>query len=164
MGTFAPLKSENQSMNTLSYRTVSANETTVRKEWVIVDAENQVLGRLATKVARLLRGKLKTNYTPHFDCGDNVIVINAAKVILTGKKMDEKEYVRHTGYPGGQRINTPRELFAKKPVAVVEKAVKGMLPKNRLGAQLFRNLHVYAGAEHAHQAQKPKEINLNTIK
>ena len=151
-------------MNTLSYRTESANEATVRKEWVIVDAENEVLGRLATKVARLLRGKLKTNYTPHFDCGDNVIVINAEKVKLTGNKLNDKEYVRHTGYPGGQRISTPRELFAKKPAAVVEKAIKGMLPKNRLGAQLFRNLHVYAGTEHPHQAQKPKEIKLNTIK
>lgn len=151
-------------MNTLSYRTESANETTVRKEWVIVDAENEVLGRLATKVARMLRGKLKTNYTPHFDCGDNVIVINAAKVKLTGNKMNDKEYVRHTGYPGGQRISTPRDLFAKKPTAVVEKAIKGMLPKNRLGAQLFRNLYVYAGPEHPHQAQQPKEIKLNTIK
>ena len=151
-------------MNTLSYRTESANETTVRKEWILVDAENEVLGRLATKVARMLRGKLKTNYTPHFDCGDNVIVINAAKVILTGNKMNDKEYVRHTGYPGGQRISTPRELFVKKPAAVVEKAIKGMLPKNRLGAQLFRNLHVYAGTEHPHEAQKPKVVKLNTIK
>lgn len=151
-------------MNTLSYRTESANQSTVKKEWVLVDAENEVVGRLATKVARLLRGKLKTNYTPHFDCGDNVIVINADKVIFTGKKMDDKEYVRHTGYPGGQRKSTPRELFAKKPTSVVEKAIKGMLPKNRLGAQLFRNLYVYAGTEHPHQAQKPKEIKLNTIK
>lgn len=151
-------------MNTLSYRTESANETTVNKEWVLVDAENEVLGRLATKVARLLRGKLKTNYTPHFDCGDNVIVINAEKVILTGKKLEDKEYVRHTGYPGGQRISTPRQLLAKKPAAIVEKAIKGMLPKNRLGAQLFRNLYVYAGPDHPHQAQQPKEIKLNTIK
>ncbi|HNW75588.1 MAG TPA: 50S ribosomal protein L13 [Bacteroidales bacterium] len=151
-------------MNTLSYRTESANESTVNKEWVLVDAENEVLGRLATKVARLLRGKLKTNYTPHFDCGDNVIVINAEKVILTGKKLEDKEYVRHTGYPGGQRISTPRQLLAKKPAAIVEKAIKGMLPKNRLGAQLFRNLYVYAGPDHPHQAQQPKEIKLNTIK
>lgn len=151
-------------MNTLSYRTESANESTVKKEWVLVDAENEVLGRLATKVARMLRGKLKTNYTPHFDCGDNVIVINAAKVKLTGNKLTDKEYVRHTGYPGGQRITTPRDLLAKKPTAVVEKAVKGMLPKNRLGAQLFRNLYVYAGPDHPHQAQQPKEVKLNTIK
>jgi large subunit ribosomal protein L13 len=151
-------------MNTLSYRTESANETTVRKEWILVDAENEVLGRLATKVARMLRGKLKTNYTPHFDCGDNVIVINAEKVKLTGNKLSDKEYLRHTGYPGGQRVSTPRELFAKKPTAVVEKAIKGMLPKNRLGAQLFRNLYVYAGPNHPHEAQKPKEVKLNTIK
>lgn len=151
-------------MNTLSYRTESANESTVKKEWVLVDAENEVLGRLASKVARLLRGKLKTNYTPHFDCGDNVIVINAEKVILTGKKLEDKEYIRHTGYPGGQRISTPRQLLAKKPAAIVEKAIKGMLPKNRLGAQLFRNLYVYAGPDHPHQAQQPKEIKLNTIK
>jgi large subunit ribosomal protein L13 len=151
-------------MNTLSYRTESANASTVKKEWVLVDAENEVLGRLASKVARLLRGKLKTNYTPHVDCGDNVIVINAGKVKLTGNKLDDKEYVRHTGYPGGQRISNPRDLFAKKPAAVVEKAIKGMLPKNRLGAQLFRNLYVYAGSDHPHQAQQPKEIKLNTIK
>jgi large subunit ribosomal protein L13 len=151
-------------MNTLSYKTVSANKDTVTKEWVLIDAENQVLGRLATKAARILRGKLKTNFTPHADCGDFVIIINAEKIILTGKKMDDKEYMRHTGYPGGQRITTPKELLAKKPIAVVEKAIKGMLPKNRLGAALFRNLHVYAGPEHPHQAQQPKTINLNTIK
>lgn len=151
-------------MNTLSYRTESANESTIRKEWVLIDAENEVLGRLATKVARILRGKLKTNYTPHADCGDHVIVINAAKVRLTGNKLDYKEYLRHTGYPGGQRVTTPRDLFNKKPTAVVEKAIKGMLPKNRLGAQLFRNLYVYAGPDHPHQAQQPKEIKLNTIK
>lgn len=151
-------------MNTLSYKTISANAATVNKEWVLIDAENQVLGRLATKAARLLRGKLKTNYTPHVDCGDNVIIINAEKIILTGKKMEDKEYVRHTGYPGGQRFTSPRQLLAKKPAAVVEKAVKGMLPKNRLGSELFRNLHVYAGPEHPHQAQQPKIINLNSIR
>jgi len=151
-------------MNTLSYKTVSANKETVTKEWVLIDAENQVLGRLATKAARLLRGKLKTNYTPHVDCGDNVIIINAEKVILTGKKMTDKEYVHHTGYPGGQRTTSPRELLAKKPTAIVEKAIKGMLPKNRLGSELFRNLFVYAGPEHPHQAQQPKVINLNSIK
>ena len=151
-------------MNTLSYRTESANESTVKKEWILVDAENEVLGRLATKVARMLRGKLKTNYTPHVDCGDNVIVINAEKVKLTGSKLSDKEYVRHTGYPGGQRITTAGEMFKKKPTAVVEKAIKGMLPKNRLGAQLFRNLYVYAGPDHPHQAQQPREVKLNTIK
>jgi large subunit ribosomal protein L13 len=151
-------------MDTLSYKTISANAATVNKEWVLIDAENQVLGRLATKAARLLRGKLKTNYTPHVDCGDNVIIINAEKVLLTGKKLTDKEYTRHTGYPGGQRTTTPRELLAKKPGAVVEKAIKGMLPKNRLGSALFRNLHVYAGPEHPHQAQQPKVINLNSIR
>ena len=151
-------------MNTLSYKTVSANQATVTKEWVLIDAENEVLGRLATKAARLLRGKLKTNYTPHVDCGDNVIIINAEKIILTGKKMDDKVYTRHTGYPGGQRFATPKELLAKKPIAVVEAAIRGMLPKNRLGRELFRNLYVYAGPEHQHQAQQPKTIKLNSIK
>lgn len=151
-------------MNTLSYKTVSANQATVTKEWVLIDAENEVLGRLATKAARLLRGKLKTNYTPHVDCGDNVIIINAEKIILTGKKMDDKVYTRHTDYPGGQRFATPKELLAKKPIAVVEAAIRGMLPKNRLGRELFRNLYVYAGPEHQHQAQQPKTINLNSIK
>ncbi|MGE5424883.1 MAG: 50S ribosomal protein L13 [Syntrophothermus sp.] len=151
-------------MNTLSYKTVSANKETANKEWVLIDAENEVLGRLATKVARLLRGKLKTSYTPHADCGDNVIIINAEKIKLTGNKLNDKEYVRHTGYPGGQRFATPRELLAKKPTAVVEKAIKGMLPKNRLGAALYRNLYVYAGPQHPHEAQQPKAINLNSIK
>lgn len=151
-------------MNTLSYKTISANKETVKKEWVLIDAENQVLGRLASKAARLLRGKMKTNYTPHVDCGDNVIVINAEKVQLTGAKLTDKEYLRHTGYPGGQRVSTPRDLLAKKPTAVVEKAIRGMLPKNRLGRQLFRNLHVYAGPDHPHQAQQPTTINLNSIK
>jgi large subunit ribosomal protein L13 len=151
-------------MNTLSYKTVSANKATANKEWVLVDADGEVLGRLASKVARLLRGKLKTNYTPHVDCGDNVIVINAEKIKLTGAKMDDKVYLRHTGYPGGQREDTPKLLLKKKPIAIVEKAVKGMLPKNRLGAELFRNLHVYAGPSHPHEAQQPKEIKLTSIK
>jgi large subunit ribosomal protein L13 len=151
-------------MNTLSYKTVSANKATVTKEWVIIDAEDQILGRLATKAARILRGKLKTDYTPHVDCGDNVIIINAEKIKLTGKKLTDKEYLSHSGYPGGQRSVTPRQLLAKKPTAVVEKAIKGMLPKNRLGAELFRNLHVYAGTEHPHQAQQPKAVNLNSIR
>ena len=151
-------------MDTLSYKTISANKETVNKEWLLIDAEGQVLGRLAAKVAKLIRGKMKTNYTPHVDCGDNVIIINAEKVLLTGTKMDDKNYVRHTGYPGGQRIRNPRELLAKKPTEVVEKAVKGMLPKNRLGAALFRNLYVYAGTEHPHQAQQPKQIQLTSIK
>jgi large subunit ribosomal protein L13 len=151
-------------MNTLSFKTISANSETVTKNWVLIDAEGQVLGRLATKAARLLRGKLKTDYTPHVDCGDNVIIINAEKILLTGKKLTDKEYVSHSGYPGGQKIVTPKQLLAKKPGAVVEKAIKGMLPKNRLGAALFRNLHVYAGPEHPHQAQQPKTINLTSIR
>lgn len=151
-------------MDTLTYKTISANKETVNKEWVLIDAENEVLGRLASTVAKLIRGKYKTNYTPHVDCGDNVIVINAEKVRLTGNKMTCKEYLRHTGYPGGQRITTAREYLAKKPTFIIEKAVKGMLPKNRLGAQLFGNLHVYAGSEHPHAAQQPKEIKINSIK
>ena len=151
-------------MNTLSYKTVSANAATVDKNWLIVDAEGQTLGRLASKVALLLRGKRKPNYTPHVDCGDNVIILNADKVVLSGNKMTEKTYVWHTGYPGGQRTTNPENIMAKFPERVVEKAVKGMLPKNRLGAQLFRNLHVYAGGEHKHEAQKPTEINMNEIK
>jgi large subunit ribosomal protein L13 len=164
--TFAPLfeKKSIKNMDTLSYKTISANKETVTKEWILVDAEGQILGRLAAKVAKLIRGKMKTNYTPHVDCGDNVIIINAEKVLLTGKKMDDKEYVRHTGYPGGQRVRNPRELLVKKPTEVVAKAVKGMLPKNRLGAALFRNLYVYAGTEHPHQAQQPKQIQLTSIK
>lgn len=151
-------------MNTLSYKTVSANAATVDKNWVVVDAEGQTLGRLASKVALLLRGKRKPNYTPHVDCGDNVIILNADKVVLTGNKMADKTYVWHTGYPGGQRTTNPEQMMAKFPERVVEKAVKGMLPKNRLGAQLFRNLHVYAGGEHKHEAQQPTVININEIK
>ncbi|HLP71859.1 MAG TPA: 50S ribosomal protein L13 [Bacteroidales bacterium] len=147
-------------MNTLSYKTVSANKATVNKEWVIIDAEGQVLGRLATLAASMLRGKHKTNFTPHVDCGDNVIIVNAEKVQLTGKKMSDKVYTRHTGYPGGQRFATAEQLMKKNPIALVEKAVKGMLPGNRLGSALYRNLHVYAGAEHPHEAQKPKKIEL----
>ena len=148
-------------MDTLSYKTVSANKATVNKEWVLVDAEGQNLGRLASKVAKLLRGKHKPNFTPHVDCGDNVIVINAEKINLTGNKWNDKTYVRHTGYPGGQRTLSATEMFAKDPARLVEKSVKGMLPKNKLGADLFRNLNVYVGAEHKHEAQKPKTINLN---
>ncbi|CCH56052.1 ribosomal protein L13 [Fibrisoma limi BUZ 3] len=145
-------------MNTLSYKTISANSETVQKDWVVVDAQGQVLGRLASQIARLIRGKHKTNFTPHVDCGDNVIVINAEKVRLTGSKMTDKIYVRHTGYPGGQRFATPRLLLEKRPERVLEHAVRGMLPKNRLGRRLFTNLHVYVGSEHPHAAQQPKEI------
>jgi large subunit ribosomal protein L13 len=151
-------------VNTLSYRTVSANKATVNKEWLVVDAEGEVLGRLASKVAKLIRGKHKPNFTPHVDCGDNVVIINAEKIKLTGNKWNDKTYVRHTGYPGGQRTLSAIELFGKSPNRVVEKAVKGMLPKNKLGSALFRNLYVYTGGEHQQDAQKPKVINLNDIK
>ena len=148
-------------MNTLSYKTVSANKASVTKEWVVLDATDQVLGRLAVKAATLLRGKHKPNFTPHVDCGDNVIIINADKVRLTGNKLDEKTYVRHSGYPGGQRSETAKELLKRKPLALVEQAIKGMLPKTRLGSELCRNLYGYQGPEHPHQAQQPKLINLN---
>jgi len=126
----------------------------------MIDAEGAILGRLATLVASLLRGKHKTNFTPHVDCGDNVIVINAEKVVLTGEKLTDKQYVRHTGYPGGQILTSAEELLKKNPIRLVENAVRGMLPKNRLGRVLFRNMHVYAGISHPHEAQKPKKIEL----
>lgn len=148
-------------MDTLSYKTISANKNTVNKEWVLVDAEGQTLGRMSSIVAKLIRGKFKPNYTPHVDCGDNVVVINAEKIILSGKKWTDKSYIRHTGYPGGQKSLTATELFEKDPTRLVEKSVKGMLPKNKLGSALFRNLKVYAGSEHNQEAQKPKTINLN---
>lgn len=150
-------------MDYQSYKTVSANAQTVNKEWLVIDANDLVLGRLASRLALILRGKNKVNYTPHVDCGDNIIVINAEKIRLTGKKLTDKVYVRHTGYPGGQRFATPKELLSRKPIAVLEEAVRGMLPKNKLGADLFRNLYVYEGSEHPHQAQQPKTINLNEI-
>lgn len=148
----------------MSYKTKSANKKTVSKEWLLVDAEGQTLGRLASKVANILRGKYKTNFTPHVDCGDNVVVINADKISLSGNKWDDKKYIRYTGYPGGQRSQSARDLMENKPTAIVEKAIKGMLPKNRLGADLFRNLYVYAGQEHQQEAQKPKQINLNDLR
>jgi large subunit ribosomal protein L13 len=151
-------------VNTLSYKTVSANKATANKQWIVVDAEGHNLGRFASKVAMLLRGKYKPNYTPHVDCGDNVIVINAEKINLTGNKLEDKTYIRYTGYPGGQRSLSAKVLMQKNPAQMVEKAVKGMLPKNKLGAQLFRNLNVYTGTEHKHDAQQPKVVNLNDLK
>lgn len=151
-------------MDSLSYKTVSANKDTVQKEWVVVDATDQVLGRLASRVAMILRGKHKPSFTPHVDCGDYVIIINAEKVKLTGDKKAQREYVRHTGYPGGQRTETVESLLKRRPEAVVERSVKGMLPKNRLGSELFRNLNVYVGDQHPHEAQQPKKIDLDTIK
>lgn len=151
-------------MDTLSYKTISANKKTVEKQWLLVDAEGQTLGRLASKVAILLRGKHKPSFTPHVDCGDNVVIINAEKIHLSGNKWEDKTYQRFTGYPGGQRSRTASELLSKKPASLVEIAVKGMLPKNKLGAQLFRNLRVYVGTEHGQEAQKPKAFNLNDLK
>lgn len=151
-------------MSHLSYKTISANKETATKEWVVVDAKDQMLGRLASNIAYALRGKHKTNFTPHVDCGDNVIVVNAEAVQLSGTKWDDKEYIWHTGYPGGQRIRKASESLEKKPVEIIERAVKGMLPKTKLGAQMFRNLYVYVGAEHPHAAQQPKSININEIK
>jgi large subunit ribosomal protein L13 len=151
-------------VNTLSYKTVSANKATVQKEWFVVDAKDEVLGRLASKIAIVLRGKHKPSFTPHVDCGDNVIVINAEKIKLTGKKMAEKKYVSHSGYPGGQRFQTVEDLLSKKPEAVVERAVRGMLPKSRLGNAIFKNMIVVVGETHNHEAQQPKKLDLNTIK
>ena len=150
-------------MDTLSYKTIAANKSTADKLWVLVDAEGQTLGRLASKVAILLRGKHKPNFTPHVDCGDNVVVVNASKVNLTGKKWEDKTYIRYTGYPGGQRTLTAKQLFDKNPSTIIEKSVKGMLPKNKLGAALFRNLHVYNNTNHDQEAQKPVSINLNDV-
>jgi large subunit ribosomal protein L13 len=145
-------------VNTLSYKTKSANKATVEKSWWVVDADSQVVGRLASNIARIVRGKHKPYYTPHVDCGDHVIVINADKIKFTGNKLTDKQYISHTGYPGGQRTTTPKEMLEKHPERVLEKAVKGMLPKNRLGAVLFHNLHIYTGGEHPHEAQNPKEL------
>lgn len=151
-------------MNTLSYRTISANKATVTKDWVLVDAENQTLGRFSTKVAKLLRGKYKTNFTPHVDCGDNVIVINAEKIKLTGKKWTDRVHFTHTGYQGGQIVRTPMDIFEKDPTALIELSVRGMLPKTILGKAIHKNLHVYAGANHKHEGQKPKTIDINSLK
>ncbi|MCR4737259.1 MAG: 50S ribosomal protein L13 [Bacteroidales bacterium] len=151
-------------MDAVSYKTISANEKIVKKEWVLIDAQEEIVGRLATVVARILKGKNKPYYTPHFDCGDNVIIINAEKVRFTGHKWTDKQYVHHTTYPGGQRFATPREVMRKYPERILEHAIKGMLPKNRLGSQLFRNLHVYVGPNHPHEAQQPKLINIKDIK
>jgi large subunit ribosomal protein L13 len=151
-------------VDTLSYKTISAKKTDIQKEWYIIDATDQILGRLASNIAIILRGKNKAYYTPHVDCGDNVIVINAEKIRLTGKKLTNKLYVRHTGYPSGQKFSTPSELLAKNPAKIIEKAIKGMLPKSRLGNLIFKNLYVYAGSDHPHQAQKPKTLDLSLIK
>lgn len=147
-------------MNTLSFKTVSANKKTVTKNWIVVDANAEILGRLSSKIAMIIRGKNKPGFTPHVDCGDRVIVINADKVRLTGKKWTEKLYVSYTGYPGGQRFITPKKLMEKHPNRMLEKAVRGMLPKNKLGDALIKNLYVYAGSEHPHVAQNPESVKL----
>ena len=153
-------------MNTLSYKTISVNKETAKKEWVVIDAIDQINDHLCSKVAKLLRGKYKPTFTPHVDCGDNVIIINAAKVVFSGKKETDKVYTRYTGYPGGQRFNTPAEL--RKRVGGVDKiirhAVKGMLPKGPLGRSLMDNLYVFEGTEHNKEAQKPKSIDINQYK
>ncbi len=146
-------------MDSLSFKTISLNKATADKQWVVVDVKDQILGRVASRIAMLIRGKHKPGYTPNVDCGDNVIVINSDHVRLTGKKWTDKEYVRHTGYPGGQRRATPKEIMTRKSSTIlIESAVRGMLPKNKLGSALFKNLHVYAGTEHPHEAQQPKEM------
>jgi len=151
-------------VNTLSYKTVYVNNETAKKDWYLVDAEGEILGRLASKIALVLRGKTKPGFSPHVDCGDNIIVINASKVKLTGNKMEQRQYFRHTGYPGGQRISTPGDIIEKHPSRLIETAVKGMLPKNRLGRAIFKNLYVYDGSEHKHEGQKPVTLNINSIK
>ena len=147
-------------METLSYKTRALNKSAVQKDWVIIDASNKVLGRLASEVSKIIRGKYKPSFSAHVDCGDNVIVLNADKIRLTGKKWTDKFYIHHTGYPGGQRKQTPKKMYQKSSTLLIESAVKGMLPKNRLGRQLFKNLYAYAGSEHPHEAQKPKEVKL----
>lgn len=151
-------------MNTLSYKTISVNKETAQKEWVEVDATGQRLGRIASKVAKLLRGKYKPSFTPHVDCGDNVIIVNADKVELTGNKWTDRIYLRYSGYPGGQKEYTPQDLFKKGPDKLFRKVVKGMLPKNKLGDVLLSNMFVYAGSEHPHGAQKPKKLDINSLK
>ena len=150
-------------MDTLSYKTVSANKANVDKQWLLIDATDQVLGRLASKVAKVIRGKNKPNFTSNVDCGDNVVIVNADKIRLTGNKLEGKVIFSYSGYPGGRHDKTAGEILAKDSRKLIEHAVKGMLPKNRLGAKLLKNLHVYAGAEHDQEAQQPKKIDLNEI-
>ena len=145
-------------MNTLSYRTANANSATVERRWLVVDAAGQTVGRLASRIARVLRGKHKPSYTPHVDCGDNVVVVNAAQVVFNGNKETDKVYLRHSGYPGGQKATTPERVRAAHPERILEHAVKGMLPKTKLGRAMYRKLHVYPGAEHPHAAQQPQEF------
>lgn len=151
-------------MNTLSYKTKTVTPRDTVRKWYLVDAENQTLGRISSEIAKILQGKNKPSYTPNIDTGDHVVIINAEKVVLTGKKTTDKVYIRHTGYPGGQRFMTPKEAFAKKPEFVLENAISHMLPRTRLGRAMFKKLHVFAGAEHTHTAQKPEVLKFNKIK
>ena len=147
-------------MNTLSFKTQSANDATVEHKWYVVDATNLTLGRMSARIAAILRGKNKPYYTPHVDCGDNLIVINADKIVLTGNKLHDKQYLTYSGYPGGQKKESARSLLTRRPEAVIERAIKGMLPKNKLGSQLYKKLYVYAGEGHPHSAQKPQALTL----
>lgn len=151
-------------VDTLSYKTISVNQANADKQWLLVDAEGQSLGRLSSKVAKMLRGKHKPQFTPHADCGDYVVVINAEKIILTGNKWEDKVYQRYTGYPGGLRSETATQLFKKDATRLVQNAVKGMLPKNKLGRKIIKNMKVYGGAEHEQAAQQPKQIDINEFK
>tara|TARA_X000000368_G_scaffold143901_1_gene113426 strand:+ start:1576 stop:2031 length:456 start_codon:yes stop_codon:yes gene_type:complete len=151
-------------VDTLSYKTLSASKETADKQWFVVDAEGQTLGRMVSKVAKVLRGKYKTNFTPHADCGDYVIILNAGKIVMTGMKMTDREIFSYTGYPGGQRRISPKEMLTKDETSVVRHALKGMLPKNKLGAAILKNCYIYAGSEHDQEAQKPKALNLNDLK
>lgn len=151
-------------MDTLSYKTISANKETANKEWLLVDAEGQALGRLASKLAKLLRGKHKPNFTPHADCGDYVVIVNADKINLTGNKWQDKVYERYTGFPGGKRTLTAKQLYVKDSALMIEKAVRGMLPKNKLGRRIIKNMKIYAGEEHEQTAQQPRKIEINEFK
>ena len=151
-------------MDTLSYKTLSANKETANKQWFVIDAEGQTLGRMSSKVAKILRGKHKTNFTPHADCGDFVIILNAGKIVMSGNKMEDRKIFSHTGYPGGQKRISPSEMLAKDETSVVKHAIKGMLPKNKLGAAILKNCFIYAGSEHNHEAQKPAALNLKDLK
>jgi len=151
-------------VDTLSYKTLSANKETANKQWFVVDAEGQTLGRMASKIAKVLRGKYKTNFTPHADCGDFVIILNAGKIVMSGNKMEDREIFSHTGYPGGQKRISPSEMLEKDETSVVKHAIKGMLPKNKLGAAILKNCFIYSGTEHNQEAQKPAVLNLNDLK
>ena len=150
-------------MDTLSYKTLSSNKITANKKWFLVDANGENLGRFASKIAKVLRGKHKTNYTPHADCGDNVVIINASKIVMSGNKMDAREIFSHTGYPGGQKRITPKEMLVKDGTSVVRHAIKGMLPKNKLGAAILKNCYIFSLENHDKEAQKPTSLNLNDL-